>query len=308
MSTSRDLQILLMWGLAMWFLSLLTGCVSFHRGPLPGEPTDATYAQLDDARLRYVDVGAGPPVVLLHGFASSLDNWTDIIPRLEDNHRVLAMDLKGFGWSDRPSGDYSPLAQARHVRELMDARGIERAAFVAHSWGASVALAFALEYPERVSRLVIYSGWVYEEQLPSTFIWARASGLGEVLFGAFYRERPEDKLVLAFHDKRHITQDFVDHVERTLDRPGTTAAALAAVRGQRYIDSESRYKEMDKPTLLLWGREDAVARLTAGERLVSELPNAELVTFARCGHFPMIEAFEASTHRLVEFLAREVEP
>lgn len=291
----------------MWFLPMLAGCVSFHKGPMPGEPETATYAELSDVRMRYVDAGEGSPVVLLHGFASSIENWTTVLPRLEENHRVLALDLKGFGWTDRPEGDYSPRAQARHVAELMDARGIERAAFVAHSWGASVALAFAMEYPERVSRLVLYSAWVYEEQLPSTFIWARASGLGEFLFGGFYKERPEDKLAMAFYDKRYITQELVDSVGEALHRPGTTAAALAAVRGQRYAEVEKNYRKIDLPTLLLWGREDGVTHLSAGERLSRELPRAELVVFPGCGHFPMIEAFESSTTRLIDFLAEEVE-
>jgi pimeloyl-ACP methyl ester carboxylesterase len=296
----------LLLGLLMFLFPWAVGCVSFHRGPMAGEPAEATYANLDGVRMRYVDVGQGPPVVLLHGFASSIENWTTVIPRLEAHHRVLAMDLKGFGWTERPEGDYSPEAQARHVAELMDARGIDKAAIVAHSWGSSVALAFALAYPERVDRLVLYSAWVYEAQLPSTFVWARAGGLGEVLFGLYYKERPEDKIAMAFYDQSFITQELVDEIEHALNRPGTTAAALAAVRGQRYYEVEHRYRKVDKPTLLLWGREDSVTQLWAGERLSRELPRAELVVYPGCGHFPMIEAFEASTARLLEFLAREV--
>lgn len=87
---------------------LLAGCLSFHAGPLPGEPKTAQFAAVDDARLRFVDVGKGPPVVLIHGFASSLETWDLLIPELSKTHRVIALDLKGFGWSDRPEGDYSP--------------------------------------------------------------------------------------------------------------------------------------------------------------------------------------------------------
>ena len=87
--------------------------------------------------------------------------------------------------------------------------------------------------------------------------------------------------------------------------PGTSAAALAAVRGQRYALIEDRYREITAPVLLLWGREDKVTPLVVGERLVSELPDARLQVYARCGHFPMIEAYAASTRALADFLAED---
>jgi pimeloyl-ACP methyl ester carboxylesterase len=283
----------------------LAGCMSFHSGPMPGEPKAATFASIDGVRVRYTDVGEGSPVVFIHGFASSLDVWDELIRETAKTHRVLALDLKGFGWSDRPEGDYSPTAQAALVLHLMDARKIERAAVVAHSWGASVALAMSLTAPARVTRLALYDAWVYEEQLPPTFYWARADGLGEAIFGLFYNQRVEDKIALAFYDKKFVTQKLVDSTERALERPGTTAAALAAVRGQRYSRVQERYKDIEQPTLLLWGREDKVTTLAYGERLANELAHAKLVVYPRCGHFPMVEAKAPSTAELSIFLAND---
>jgi pimeloyl-ACP methyl ester carboxylesterase len=188
------------------------------------------------------------------------------------------------------------------VFALMDQRGIERAAVVAHSWGASIALEMALSRPDRVTRLALYDAWVYEEQLPSTFHWARSQGVGELLFGLYYHERPGEKMALAFHDRKHVTEELLSAVEAALERPGTTAAALAAVRGQRYALVQHRYREIEKPALLLWGREDRVTPLSVGERLVRDLPRSKLVVYPRCGHFPMIEAERASTSDLVAFL------
>ena len=96
-------------------LVALSGCLHFHSGAMPGEPTEATYLTVDGTRVRYVDVGEGPPVVLLHGFASSIENWAAVMPRLVKDHRVIALDLRGFGWTDRPVADYSPPAQAKLV-------------------------------------------------------------------------------------------------------------------------------------------------------------------------------------------------
>jgi pimeloyl-ACP methyl ester carboxylesterase len=282
---------------------LLAGCISFHSGPMLGEPKAATFADVDGVRVRYTDTGEGPAVVFIHGFASSLDVWDGVMSEVAKTHRVLALDLKGFGWTDRPEGDYSPAAQTRLVLRLMDARGIDQAALVAHSWGASVALAVALSAPQRVTRLALYDAWVYEEQLPPTFYWARADGVGEAIFGIFYNQRVEDKIALAFYDKKFVTQKLVDATERALERPGATAAALAAVRGQRYSHVQERYKEIQQPTLLLWGRDDLVTMLSYGERLGNELAHAKLVVYPRCGHFPMVEAKAPSNAELIGFLA-----
>lgn len=280
------------------------GCAgSFHRGPMPGEPRDATFLEIEGTRVRYTDRGEGPPVVLIHGFASSLETWLTVAPALEKRHRVLSLDLKGFGWTDRPEGDYSPAAQARLVWGLLDARGVEQAAVVAHSWGSSVALSMALSQPRRVSRIALYDAWVYEEQLPSFFLWSRSPGIGETLFGLFYKERPDEKMARAFYDQRFVTHALVSDVERALDRPGTVAAALAAVRGQRFAEIQDRYRTITQPALLLWGREDEVTTLPFGERLARDLPDARLVVYPRCGHFPMIEASYASTAELASFLA-----
>jgi pimeloyl-ACP methyl ester carboxylesterase len=285
--------------------TLLVGCApSFYDGVPPGAPKDAYYADVGGARLRFVDEGEGPAVVLLHGFASAIEAWRGVREELlKTHHRVIALDLKGFGWSSRPEGDYSPQAEAALVLALMDQRNVKSAAVVAHSWGSSVALAMVMAAPERVTRLALYDAWVYEQQLPTTFLWARANGVGEALFDLFYAERPDEKMARAFYDpKKYVSERFVEEVERALDRPGTTAAALAAVRGQRFTEMESHYREVKQPVLLLWGREDEVTLLEYGERLSHELPHAHLVVYPQCGHFPMIEAAGTSTDDLVSFL------
>lgn len=294
--------------LSMMLWPWLTGCLSFHQGPMPGEPKNATFASVDGVRVRYVDVGEGPAVVMVHGFASSLETWGAVIPELAKTHRVLALDLKGFGWTDRPEGDYSPPAQARLILRLMEQRGIDRAAVVGHSWGASVVLAVALAAPRKVSRLALYDAWVYEEQLPPMFYWARADGVGETLFSLFYDQRVDEKVSLAFYDKSFVTEALVEAAERAMNRPGTKAAALAAVRGQRFLDVQRRYRSIEQPVLVMWGREDAVTTLAVGERLAADLPRSRFVVYPRCGHFPMLEARAKSNADLVAFLAEDASP
>ncbi len=304
-----------LWVALLMLMPWTVGCLSFHRGPMPGEPR-GSYLQLQGARVRYTDSAEATPAdrqkpaaVLIHGFAASLDTWVEVAPALTTSHRVVTLDLKGFGWSDRPEGDYSPDAQARLVFGLMDHLGIEKATWVAHP-GVLVGGALRRHQPARPraeARALRRLGG-YEEQLPVFFQWARASGIGESMFAAFYKERTEDRMLLAFFDKKRVSEELVDAVNAALDRPGTVAAALAAVRGQRFAEMQSRYKSVTQKTLLLWGREDLVTTQSYGERLSRDLPNAKLIMYPRCGHFPMIEAKEASTRDLVEFLRDDAKP
>lgn len=288
----------------LFALAWLPGCIAFHSGAMPGEPEGATFATLDGVRMRYVEEGSGPAVVLIHGFASSLETWAPVRPALlESGHRVIAMDLRGFGWTDRPPGDYSNTAQARLVLALLDQLGVERAAFVGHSYGAGVVLRLALLAPERVERIALYDAWAYSGQLPAFFHVARADGIGEAIFAAWYGERAEDRMAMAFFDQRFVTMELIDAVEVSLRRPGTYAAALAAVRGMHYEEVEETYGTLTQPTLLLWGREDRVTPLEIGETLARQLPGARLVVYPGCGHFPMIEHAAQSTAELVRFLA-----
>ncbi len=281
----------------------LTGCPSFHAGPLPGAPADARFVDVDGVHVHVRERGQGPSVVLIHGYGASMELWRGVQDALAVDHRVIALDLKGFGWTSRPPGDYAPPAQATLVWHVLDQLGVDDVAIVGHSWGSSVALAMTLAQPARVRRIALYSAYVFEAQVPSFFRWARLDGAGELLFAMYYRQRLEDRAALAYHDPRFITQARVDRIEAEHGRPGAVAAALATARGQRYAEVERRYGEIRQPTLLLWGDDDLVTPLRYGRRLARVLPDARLEVYADCGHIPMVEAANQTTRDLAAFLA-----
>lgn len=287
--------------LALGMLGLALPRPRFHGGPLPGAPADATFIEIDGVHLRYRDVGAGDAVVLVHGYGASSDSWTSVMPELAARHRVIALDLKGFGWSSRPSGDYSPAAHARLVWRALDALGVADAALVGHSWGASVVLAMAVAQPARVRRVALYAAYVYDDQVPPVFRLAERPLVGELLFGLYYRERVEDRVAFAFADDRFVTQHKVDRVEAELARPGTVAAALATARRHHFSGMHRALRTFDRPVLLLWGEDDAVTPLRFGRRLAGDL-DARMCVYPKCGHVPMVEAHAASTADLVAFL------
>ena len=287
---------------------LLAGCPRFHGDALPGAPADATFVEIDGVHVRYREAGSGPAVVLVHGYSASSDSWLGVIPAVAVGHRVIAVDLKGFGWTSRPDGDYSPAAQAKLVWAVLDKLGVTDVAIVGHSWGSSVALEMAVAQQARVRRVALYDAYVYDDQVPSFFRWAEKPGLGEALFGLYYDERMEDRVPLAYYDDRWVTQARVDHVEAELSRPGTTAAALATARQHHFGPLHTALQSFTKPVLLLWGENDEVTPLRFGQRLAAELADATLITYPRCGHLPMVEAHNQSTRDLVAFLAKDAAP
>src|SRR5271154_3436336 len=106
---------------ALAALTALAACASFHAAPLPGTPKDATFVDVGGVHVHYREAGQGPAVVLIHGYGASAESWAAVQPYVATHHRVIAIDLAGFGWSSRPEdADYSPAGEARLVWSVLD--------------------------------------------------------------------------------------------------------------------------------------------------------------------------------------------
>lgn len=149
-------------------------------------PPAGRFVEIDGAQLHYIERGAGPPVVLLHGNGATVEDFAisgmlDLVAR---NHRVIALDRPGFGHSERPrSTIWTPQAQARLIHKALRCLGVDRPVLVGHSWGTLVALAFALDYPADTAALVLLSGYyVPRARLDAALaIWPAIPLLGDVL-------------------------------------------------------------------------------------------------------------------------------
>lgn len=284
---------------------IIGGCATFQRGPSESLPQGQAVEIAGRGQLRVLDENptAAQAVLLVHGYGASSASYKPVVPALAKTFRVLAVDLPGFGKSDRRAGDYSPDGLADVLAQILDQKGIKRAHVVGHSWGSSVVLAFARRHADRLDKLVVISGWIYDEQLLPMMRWARLPGLGEALYGAFYTpEAVSESLYLNFSDPSHVTEEVIDEVKRSRQKEGAVAAALAAARGMRFAAFEHSYQTIRATALVLWGRDDKVARLPFGERLARELPHARLVVIPQCGHIPMWECRGETEHALTSFL------
>jgi pimeloyl-ACP methyl ester carboxylesterase len=292
-------------GAAWAALVAAVGCSpAFQTQPLPASKADRKFVEVGGFRLHFDVVGEGAPVLFLHGFSSFLPVWDDTARALAAGRKSILVDLPGHGRSDRRNDDYTPRGVAATMLGFLDAVGEQRVSVVAHSWGASVALAMALAAPERIDRIVIVDGWMFAAQANTFMSWSQREGVGEFLWAWFYDQHVEQRYAAAFLDpEAHLDDRVVDALRGVLERPGSRAAGLAAIRGLKALpEQETRYGEIASPALLIWCREDRVSPPHFGEVLSNTLPDATLKVIPLCNHMPMVEQPAAFTGLLKGFL------
>jgi pimeloyl-ACP methyl ester carboxylesterase len=259
-------------------------------------------------RVRFVRKGSGPAIVLLHGFASSIYTWKDVLPVLARDHDVMALDLPGFGQSDCPP-DVSFDEYPGVVLGLLDRLGLRRATLVGNSMGGAVAVVVAAEKPDRVERLVLVdaAGFNLEEKnRPWPLRVVGSAPVAAVLDRMPLRRLlVEASLRQVFFDHALVTGDRVDEYLEPLLRPGAPRAirSLLASRSLRPDAVQRLLAEVRAPALILWGREDAWIPVSQADRFAEALPGSRLFVLDRSGHMPQEERPAEVARRIEEFLA-----
>ena len=253
--------------------------------------------------LHVVEQGEGPPVLLLHGFAANAFTWAKIRAPLSMRNTVYAVDLKGFGDSPKPDdGAYTLRDHADAVLRLIERRNLTDLAIVGHSMGGGVAMLVALELQRRAGirlrGLVLIGSIGASQPIPRMLVMLRLPLAGELIaWGVPPRTFIRAGMRSAYFDPRRIEPAFVEAYAAPLRTRAGRRAALATVRQTAPSDVDALFRragEIRAPVLLLWGHEDRVVPLSAGERLEAAIPGARLVVLARCGHIPQEEAPEAT--------------
>ena len=261
--------------------------------------------------------GAGDPIVLVHGFGANVYSWRHLVGPLARHHEVLAVDLKGFGASPKPAdGAYSVHDQAELLIELILARGLTNLTLVGHSLGGGVGLATTLALtrvaPERIRRLVLIDTIAFDQALPWFIRVLRTPGLGRLAV-AIVPPSLQVRMVLrhAFHDPRLITDDVVAAYAAPMRDPAARRALVVTARQLIPPEMDAftrRYREIDLPVLLLWGRQDRVVPVELGHRLSAALPHADLRVIDACGHVPHEERPDTVLDAIERFLVLHARP
>ncbi|HEV2176150.1 MAG TPA: alpha/beta fold hydrolase [Terriglobia bacterium] len=257
------------------------------------EGVRSRHVQLGSCRVHYLVAGAGRPLVLVHGLGGSADDWGLMLPALvRHGFRVYAIDLPGYGQSDRPDVDYSIAYETDALRQFFDSQRIAQASLGGWSMGGWVALKFTLAHPERVRRVVVYDSAGI--RFPLSF--------NPVLFhprtSAEFRQFMRLLSPKPIHFPQFVVRDFLRQFRKdgwVVDR------ALASMQtGQDFLDGKLR--GIHAPVLIVWGKQDALIPLWCGEEMHREMPQSILAEFNGCGHLAPVECRDRVVPETIRFL------
>jgi pimeloyl-ACP methyl ester carboxylesterase len=284
-----------------------------------GPPPDSAWRRLDwqehlhwievaGRPVNYVEIGSGPPLLLVHGLAGSWQNWLETIPHFLGTHRVLALDLPGFGESPVPADRISIAGYGRLVDAFCEAVGVERGAVVGNSMGGFIGAEMAIQHPHRVEKLVLVSaaGLTIEYQrneralalmrrLEAVLSWAATHPRAEF----YLRPRARRGLRYVFAHAERLPGPLVVEQVRGSGKPGFIDA-LDALSDYPIRD---RLERIAAPTLVVWGDRDRLVPVDDADAFEELIPNARKIVYEDTGHVAMLERPERFNRDLEKFLA-----
>ena len=276
-----------------------------HRASVP-HSRFSHFADIDGVRLHYQESGTGTPLVLIHGFTSSTYSWKDVFEPLSRRFRVIAVDLKGFGFSGKPDGDYTRRAQATLVTHLLDYLKIEKAWLCGNSMGGEISLNIALAQPQRVAGLILIDtagvAVAGSGSLAPGYLLVPVVGQLLTAFALTSDKLVREGLEKSFYDDKRIGTDRVAHYYRPLQ---TRAGQLAALRARTQASQhpiESELGKINAPTLIVWGAQDELIPLLAGQKMNALIKGSKLVTIEKCGHVPQEELPDRVLNEINSFI------
>src|SRR5215831_9830558 len=265
--------------------------------PFIYHPEYSWFTTVNGVRIHFQEAGdePAPPVILIHGFISSNLVWSPVLlPLAQKGFRVIAPDLPGYGYSDKPAeARYTIAEQARAVIGLMDQLQIEKAMVVGASYGGAIAATMALDYSDRVEKLVLV-GAVSNDDARKKFL-LRISCLpliGDIATPLFLgsrlilRKRMQN---MYRRMQKPINEKMVSSRHHLLATANTHRAMIRTARAWSASRIEREAALIRHPTMLVWGDQDDHIPLDVAFRLRDTMPNARLLLFRNCGHLPPAE-------------------
>ena len=255
----------------------------------------------------YHDQGQGHPLLLFHGSGPGVTawaNWRLVIPHMAHHFRVVAPDMVGFGYTERPEGVVYDMATWRnHALAILDALQIEKAHVIGNSFGGSLAISLAIQAPERINRLVLMGSVGLDFEL--------TRGLDKTWGYTPSVDNMRELLDIFAYDRSLVTDELAKLRYEASVRPGVQEAYSAMFpaprqNGIRAMASDERdIAGISHETLIIHGLEDKVIPVQSSERLLRLIPNSQLHVFRKCGHWTQIEQNQRFNRLVTDFLLEE---
>jgi pimeloyl-ACP methyl ester carboxylesterase len=279
-------------------------------------PAHLRQVEIDGSPVNYVDIGptapvppGREPVVFVHGLGGQWQNWLENIPRAAQERRVIAIDLPGFGLSPMPSRDITIPGYGRTVNALCEHLGLGVVELVGNSMGGFVAAEVAIQFPQRVDRLILVSAaGITSADLAHRPILT----LGRIATALATWSAPLDRKVASRPNARHIALSLVARYPSRMKadlayegffkgtgKPGFDDALRACLG----YDFRDRLPEIRQPTLIVWGEQDSILPVKDAHEFERLIPDSRKVVMAETGHVSMAERPTAFNDLMMDFLA-----
>jgi pimeloyl-ACP methyl ester carboxylesterase len=256
--------------------------------------------------------GAGNPVLCIHGFGASLFSWRNFVEPLSQNYQLILIDLKGCGNSPKPpDSHYSPEDHADLIYQFILDHDLRNLTLIGNSFGGALSLLLSImlleNEPGRLRSLVLIDAGAYKKYIPG---YLKLIGVPIIGAAAVYltpaRCMAKSVLKLAYYDPKKITAGQISGYAAPLAAPGGKHALLET--GKQIIppnldELTARYKDINVPTLIIWGKQDKIINPIVGDLLDQAIPNSTLKWIDQCGHVPQEEMPEATVPLVLDFLA-----
>ena len=266
-------------------------------------------ADVGGAQVNYAEMGEGPPILFVHGLSGSWQNWLEQLPHFARNHRVIALDLPGFGASPMPPWEISISAYGRLLDDFSNMLGIERATLVGNSMGGFISAEASIAQPDWVDRVVLVSAagitHARMRKEPAEVVARLAAAPAPLLFRFQDRSLRRPGLRYAafkgiFHAPHHMRPELLwEQYHAAVGAPGM----VDAVRGLAGYDFTDRLRQVDDPTLIVWGRNDRVVPPKDAAGYAGYLNVSRTAIFDRTGHCAMLERPVRFNRLLEQFIA-----
>ncbi len=267
--------------------------------------------ELEGATVNYVDIGEGPAILFVHGLGGCWENWLENIPHFSRSHRVVALDLPGFGASPMPKWEISMPAYGRMLAEFCEKLGLDQeTTVVGNSMGGFIATELVIEHPDRFSRLVLVSAagitFARMRHEPAAVL----SGLTQLArpamvgLGRQAVSRPRLRQISlqgVVHRPARLRPEILLELARGGLAPDGFGDAVVSMAG---YDAREPLAKIEIPTLIVWGYNDRIVPVRAAFSYRRRIPNSRLEIFDRTGHVPMLER-PSRFNRVVEQFLRD---
>lgn len=269
------------------------------------------YVKVGNVNTRYWSAGeAGSVVILLHGVGCHVEFWESNIAALSREHRVFAVDIVGFGRTDKPAVDYTFQFMADFVLDFMKTIGIDKASLVGNSMGGGISMTVAAQAPERVEKIVLVDPVGLGRGVSPIMRSFTIPLLGSIL-SAPGRKGVVRQMQACLYDPSQASDDFIERATQISVLPGNQRSFLSLLRGTSNLAGVKKrtvaefsacIERIKSPILVIWGRQDIILPLADGEAAVQKMVNGRLHVIDQAGHCPQIDKPEEFNATVLSFL------